>query len=424
MARPRPSLCINGVLPHHLLLEVFGCLPLTDAFRCRSVCKLWLSCLRDDPYFIAQYILRRIREQPLNEEDQGRTHVQCNVSEMLVLTPTWNLPPGFSFSLDFLPFYAGLDRDHKTLKQVVEGSSNGLLLCSPNDYSRRLYYICNPLTKQWLALPRSPRFDHPYFLVAFFCDPFYSYDGEDGSVTLNDRFGVKVVRLPFFLGNEEGSPIEMEVEIFSSQTGCWTTSTVMLPKRLRFDEYNPQIAIPHNGRLYWFVEPCDILIYDLSKNEFLLESHELPSFAMRSFFYWNRQLVEFKGFSLCQGSFWVGQTEKWLLRVFNLRNGEWFLTHDVHILHDMYCSSSLARQSVQRSYAGIEFRSMHPVDPNVAYLSVDGEILECDFRNRTIKVEAEIENYGQDSLQLVYWFNVLTFPLPLWPTPLPRLPAT
>ncbi|CAI0396194.1 unnamed protein product [Linum tenue] len=364
MARPRPSLCINGVLPHHLLLEVFGCLPLTDAFRCRSVCKLWLSCL---------------------------------------------------------------DRDHKTLKQVVEGSSNGLLLCSPNDYSRRLYYICNPLTKQWLALPRSPpRRRHHYVQVGFICDPFYhvQYDGEDGSVTLNDRFGVKVVRLPFFLGNEEGSPIEMEVEIFSSQTGCWTTSTVMLPKRLRFDEYNPQIAIPHNGRLYWFVEPCDILIYDLSKNEFLLESHELPSFAMRSFFYWNRQLVEFKGFSLCQGSFWVGQTEKWLLRVFNLRNGEWFLTHDVHILHDMYCSSSLARQSVQRSYAGIEFRSMHPVDPNVAYLSVDGEILECDFRNRTIKVEAEIENYGQDSLQLVYWFNVLTFPLPLWPTPLPRLPAT
>ncbi|CAI0396193.1 unnamed protein product [Linum tenue] len=424
---PPPLPCINDVLPHHLLVQVFARLPYRTAFRSRSVCKLWLSCMHDDPWFVKRFIHHRIKNRSSNREDQQQVvgHVRCNLRVMLLVVtrPCGIIPHAPRFSLDFLPCLAGWKgTSHPSSRRLIVGSSNGLLLCTLNHEE---YYICNPLTKQWLALP-PPRRRHHYVQVGFICDPFYhvQYDGEDGSVTLNDRFGVKVVRLPFFLGNEEGSPIEMEVEIFSSQTGCWTTSTVMLPKRLRFDEYNPQIAIPHNGRLYWFVEPCDILIYDLSKNEFLLESHELPSFAMRSFFYWNRQLVEFKGFSLCQGSFWVGQTEKWLLRVFNLRNGEWFLTHDVHILHDMYCSSSLARQSVQRSYAGIEFRSMHPVDPNVAYLSVDGEILECDFRNRTIKVEAEIENYGQDSLQLVYWFNVLTFPLPLWPTPLPRLPAT
>ncbi|CAL1363170.1 unnamed protein product [Linum trigynum] len=410
MARPRPSLSINGVLPHHLLLEVFGCLPLTDAFRCRSVCKLWLSCLRDDPYFIGQYILRRIREQPLNEEDQGRTHVQCNVSEMLVLTPTWNLPPGFSFSLDFLPVYAGLDRDHKTLKQVVEGFSNGLLLCSPNVYSRRLYYICNPLTKQWLALPRSPRFDHPYFLVAFFCDPFYS-QGDNGLITLNHRFRFKVVRLLNGWGIKEG---EILVEMFSSQKGCWTTSKLILPESVLPEHYLRSV-VPCNGKLYCLIEPCDTFVYDPDKNEFLQDCIPPPlnlTYIQNDL---ERTLEALTGFSLCRGSLWIGQCFPWHLRIFELVDGGWRMRHDVDVSE---LDSCLRVKDMLFPYSEpIVFRTMHPLDSMLAYFSVENVILECDFRAKRLNLVSECEHEGnrRDCL------NVSPVVLPLWPTPLPAL---
>ncbi|KAJ7953624.1 F-box protein [Quillaja saponaria] len=60
--------------------------------------------------------------------------------------------PGFS--LDFLPCY----RANETCPIHIVGTSKDLMLCCESKFSLRVvYYICNPLTKHWVALPPAPQ---------------------------------------------------------------------------------------------------------------------------------------------------------------------------------------------------------------------------------------------------------------------------
>ncbi|CAN1123754.1 Putative F-box/kelch-repeat protein At1g15680 [Linum perenne] len=389
------ALCINDVLPHHLLTEVLIRIPSIDLLRCKTVCKLWLSLLDKDTDFVRQFLLQRVRERSrLNgdEEDKQPIHVRWDSTEMVTMTPAWYCADASKFSLDFLPIFDGLHFGNQDLCDIVLGSSNGLLLCTSDRTYAGSYYICNPITKQWLELPPyppRPGDSNEYVKVGFISDPFYNINDDDHSITVNNDFGVKVIRLDCSRYNldEDEDVREIDVEVFSSQTGCWTTSKVQLPDHVEGELeflYRGVIA-PYNGKIYWILQDeREFLIYDISKNEFLMNRLDLPSNALR---YEHGEISPFIWISLCQESLWMAQALKWQLRVYMLvDDDQWCLKHDVDILNDMEWGPVL---SLLREYLigadndYIAFYSMHPSDPMVGYVATDHVLLKCNFQSRT-----------------------------------------
>nr|KAJ0208546.1 hypothetical protein LSAT_V11C500243120 [Lactuca sativa] len=92
--------------------------------------------------------------------------------------------------------------------------SNGLILCCWRSGSRFVYYICDPLTRQWITLPR--------------CEPKYSF--KEGLITtVNEDHmltGYTVVRL------EHGTSNYLNLEILTSETGKWIS--YKLPSSIPF----------------------------------------------------------------------------------------------------------------------------------------------------------------------------------------------
>ncbi|CAN0892732.1 hypothetical protein LINGRAHAP2_LOCUS17733 [Linum grandiflorum] len=230
MARANSSgLCINDVLSNDELTEIFLRIDPMDLFRCKLVCKRWLSCTGNEEDFVAPFILRRSKEPPplcVDKGDDHETiHLKWSRSERVLLNPTW-------YCLSFRKFSSILHRNHrlrccsdyfdKDLSSTIVGSSNGLLLVSGFGSSPGRYCICNPITKHWLELPpfTSSRSSRSFNLqVGFITDPFYELWDDNCSVSVKKGISAKVVRLDFarYNGNEKDG--QVDVEVFSSDTG-------------------------------------------------------------------------------------------------------------------------------------------------------------------------------------------------------------
>ncbi|KAI5343628.1 hypothetical protein L3X38_011504 [Prunus dulcis] len=59
---------------------------------------------------------------------------------------------------------------YKDLKPGVVGTYDDLVLCCAAKCHQRDYYICNPYTQQWVALPPSPQCHKRVVAVGFICD--------------------------------------------------------------------------------------------------------------------------------------------------------------------------------------------------------------------------------------------------------------
>ncbi|CAN0928409.1 F-box protein At5g49610 [Linum grandiflorum] len=399
-----PSVCINDVLSLHLLVEILSRLPMRIVFQCKTVCKVWLSCIQgNDSGFIGQFIQRN--DDHDLQQKQIMIPVALNRSEMVLVEPSCTVTVTDSeLSLDFLPFYRHFVPPPEG-RDIVLASNNGLLVCSPNNSRYAEYYICNPLTRQWIALPRPPRCNERDIGVGFTCDPFYN--GESHSV--NYHFGVKLVRLLLT------HPLHISAEVFSNRTGwCGLVLPDGIERAISF--YVPPVS--YNGKIHLLLRNRDMTVYDPETQEIMPEGVASGPPAEELYFQLGtaKQFFGFRRLSVCRGSFWLGQVFNARVRVFNLVNGVWRLEHDVDIYSGMkyWSSRSVQLKTVTRP-CGFVFCSMHPSDPMIAYLSVDGSFLECDFRDRTMKVVSEQE--GNLS-------NVVTLSLPPWPTPLPAISST
>ncbi|CAN0886611.1 F-box protein At5g49610 [Linum grandiflorum] len=409
--------CINDVLSLHLLVEVLARLPLRHVFQCKSVCKLWLSCIQDS-CFIGRFVqLNEEKNDDLQQKQMIPIPAATNINEMLMIQPSCSISVTASqVSLDFLPFLAEWVPPPKgtlNLNKALLASNNGLLVCTPKNSQ---YYICNPLTRQWLALPRPPPSKKMGALgVAFICD---------------SRFGLNLVRLLISHHATDGNPPEMSAELFSSKTGGW--STLELPDDIVNVLFIHCPPVSYKGKIHWLPRDGNFMIYDPETKKLLMErvANGLPAEELCIIKGTSRHGVGFDKLSVCQGSFWISQSLNGYVRVFRLVNGVWSLEHDVDACNEMKWSSSSvqqelvngarngARNGAGNSYYGapfVHFFALHPSDPMIAYMSVDSSFLECNFRDRTMQVLSQLSGHKSR------WSNGLTLSLPPWPTPLPAL---
>ncbi|KAI5328363.1 hypothetical protein L3X38_027760 [Prunus dulcis] len=215
-------------LPEVLLVEIIcrlSCIKLV--FQCKCVSKHWCELISSS-HFVGQYVRRqRDLKTPILGTvvvDNGTFFRMEDEDGLMSLQ---------------LPVISEAAPEQKLF---VVGACNDLVLCCPSKVDQRDYYICNPYTKKWVALPPPPRI-HNWVSVGFICDPYYNYNSSstfDDEISINAEYRWRVVRLRQ----------EFYVDIFFSETGEWRESAnVVCGLRNYFDIKTAGVAC--NGKLYF-----------------------------------------------------------------------------------------------------------------------------------------------------------------------------
>ena len=214
-----------------MLFEILSRLPCRLALQCKSISKRWYSLI-SDPSFIRGFCHRH-----RNYSDPFTLLLQYHRNILVVPSENSDLylhccGGGFDF-LNFLPC---IERGRENFPYRIKAAFNDLLLVCRNVPPMHSlpcfteYYICNPLTKQWLMLPsRRTRI----VMVGFICEPY----SQQELAIANYRY--KVVRWIF--PSFESNTSELEMEIFSSGTGEWSNFVVSLPRGWRFNPTETEI---------------------------------------------------------------------------------------------------------------------------------------------------------------------------------------
>lgn len=310
---------------------------------------------------------------------------------------------------------------------TVVGTYNDLVLCCATREFERVYYICNPHTSQWIALPPTPT-QSPYRAKAgIICDPYYNYK-EDGAgkgqiFQLNSEYRCKVVRLlpldfQFKQKDQDfGSfKYKFKVQVFSCETGEWTESVVL--SEMPLFEVDTGISLSCKGVLYWmgYFRTCF-----LGLDPFMIINTNSNGTSCNSVDYSKCQLIKIGSrnkvecVGICRGclrmcSFdWDTSTlDVWDMKRDEFHSqmvaGNW--EHKVYELREDLAPMNDLVPAVIAS---------DPNNDDLWYLNIDGEIVRCNIRTGKWS-----EMVGKSELNL----NGHLFPLvlPWWPNPVPRLP--
>ncbi|CAI0467557.1 unnamed protein product [Linum tenue] len=222
--------------PDEVILQILVRLPVKPLFRARTVCKRWLS-LSKDKYFIQFY----------NELAVKNSTVLLDVSDSSELKSTLicvdNLAGVSEFSLDFID-----DR------VKIRASCNGLLCCSGVP-DRGLYYVCNPMTRQFKVLPRNR--ERP--ITRFYPNSEATLVGLACDLTLH-KFNVVVAFYHRAFGHRPDGTFVCYV--FDSGMNKWRKFVSIQDDH--FTHMNRHQVVFVNGSLHWLTGSClFVLVLDV-----------------------------------------------------------------------------------------------------------------------------------------------------------------
>ncbi|CAH9101031.1 unnamed protein product, partial [Cuscuta epithymum] len=325
---------MNNVFSNDLLLEILHRIPAKSAVRCKAVCKRWRNLISTHFFmdlFCSHHPLREGKEECLATGCSTKIH-------MFLIHP--HFEP--DFSLDFLPFFEAA-KDSK----FILGFSNGLLLCNPDPKDQIFYYICNPITKNWVSLPAAPAVHEDLDIsVGFAHYPDLSCPG------------FKIVRVLPPLNTKPVS--DFEVDIFCSWTGTWTRRTVTSPKPItwvRLVVLPP--AVFYRGCLHWLIRDFHTIVYDV-KNDKINFIVDRPNGLVE---FWGMDLY---GFSLCGGLFYVAQLHYTVLIIWQLNHNEWTMKRKVNLEEES--SIRFGREWLMCLSTPCQNLLLHPYDIDVFYV--------------------------------------------------------
>ncbi|XP_022723039.1 F-box protein At5g49610-like isoform X2 [Durio zibethinus] len=217
----------------HLILAR---LPVKSLFKAKTVCKLWYR-LASDKYFI------RLYNEVSGKNPMVLVEISDSTESKSSLICVDNLRGVSEFSLDFLK-----DR------VKVRASCNGLLCCSSIP-DKGVFYVCNPMTREFKLLPKSrgrpvTRFypDGEAMLVGLACD------------LSRNKFNVVLAGHHRTFGHRpDGTFICL---IFDSDSNKWRKFLSF--QEDHFTHMNKNQVVFVNGALHWLTASCSyILALDL-----------------------------------------------------------------------------------------------------------------------------------------------------------------
>ncbi|KAL5701813.1 hypothetical protein ACHQM5_027110 [Ranunculus cassubicifolius] len=221
--------------------------------RCKCVCKRWQNVI-SDPTFMEGFITRS-KASPLT------TAMICHQynEEKRLGERLYEFDRNIDFNNSLLDISLGFIRS----PTVIIASHNGILLCvhKPSkdvfidrmDKILRNYIVCNPLTKQWLNLPK-PAHEHSVQNTVF-----YTYIKEQ-------QIEFEVVSFTYVTN------FELNIEVYSSETKTWKLSKTSHDGEL--GRY-ANVRGLFNESVY-FCGDQKVYVYDLTEKS--LGTLELPVF--------------------------------------------------------------------------------------------------------------------------------------------------
>uniref|UniRef100_A0A7N2LK19 F-box domain-containing protein n=1 Tax=Quercus lobata TaxID=97700 RepID=A0A7N2LK19_QUELO len=304
--RTRMATAIDDI-PIDLVLEILHRLDLKSATRCKSMSKEWCSVITDpffarcfvnynnsrpivdhwpftlllqctnwrtknghlllpleeEPYFKSlPYIPPMYQEQRHNEFNiQASCHDLFLCSESAVCT-NWQtrnghllLPLEEEPYFKSLPYIPPMYQEQRHNEFNIQASCHDLFLCSESavvsDHNTPFfYYVINPITRQWTALPPLP---DQYTASVVRRRPRIGFLCNSCDILLHHhhqqlQLSFRVMLIPEF----EGMPTEFKVYIFSSDTSKWSESLVSCPAPEGFELASFAFpTVPYNGLLFW-----------------------------------------------------------------------------------------------------------------------------------------------------------------------------
>lgn len=239
-------------LPDSLLLEILSRLPLKSIFRFKCVCKHWLSLI-SQPSFCRFYFDRVV------EAKAGCKTVDFRILYRYIYVSKFDnvlerFRPEIYDSKDVsVLFMSSFEEQQQSDQFKVLGVSNGLVLCCL--LGPLIYYVCDPVTRQWITLPRG-RDKSPSRHPVFFGEGFVSKVNEDNVLT---SFTVVRVELLNVLSSY------LYLETFSSETGRWVGHKLPCDKPIALLKRGGG-PICFNGILHWFVYDHGMVAFDPLKD--------------------------------------------------------------------------------------------------------------------------------------------------------------
>lgn len=154
---------IDG-LPEVLLVEILSRLPSKFVFQYKCVSKSWCTLI-SHPYC-------RVRHLQNQSDDEPSPPLVTSLF-FVITTGREQLKEYLTISKQIRRLDFSLSRLlHLDKEPVVVATYNDLILCCKTRRRQRNYYICNPYTKQWVALPPAPTCQGNVH-VGFICDSYH-----------------------------------------------------------------------------------------------------------------------------------------------------------------------------------------------------------------------------------------------------------
>ncbi|KAF5956606.1 hypothetical protein HYC85_003831 [Camellia sinensis] len=253
---------------------------------------------------------------------------------------------------------------------ILVASSNGFLLCNQNRNHQMRYYIYNPATKQWAALPKPPKC-YRSVATGFVCNDNTCDPYKDSICYKVVRFGIPKC----FIDIQS----IVTIECFSSETGAWMTVNLIpdVPLPL-FPTNDPAVVI--DEVFYWLdigprIIACDMVQRQCWVMNFPGEPKEVSSMCL----------------AVLNGHLHYGiaddvSIEIWSLEGdFRCRLAQWHMKHRVRVvsLANRYPEIfGLVDNLIISAVVGF-----HPADEHrIVYLNLRGKVISYHINNGIVEV--------------------------------------
>ncbi|KVI02473.1 F-box protein At1g49990-like isoform X1 [Cynara cardunculus var. scolymus] len=393
-------------LPESLLLEILSRLPLQSIFRFKCVCKQWRSLI-SQPSFCRFYFTANAASSSIPFRILYR---YIYVSKFKDILDRFR-PDTYNSSKFSVLFLSSFEEQQQSDQFKILAVSNGLILCCL--LGPLIYYICDPVTRQWITLPRG-RDKYPNRHPIFFGEGLVSRVNEDNVLT-----SYTVVRVELL----NSLSTYLNLEMFSSETGKWVfyrlpcTNPIALLKR-------GGGPISYNGILHWFVYNHGMVAFDPHKDPKSCRLIQFPVDRDVESEYKHDGLYRLCG--ECQGRlrFFEVAPEPFSFYVFSMwdlkdyEKGEWVSEFKV-TRSDL--SSSDPELGTWLTTAAFLPLSFHPFNLDIVYLRCVelACIVSYNIRDKRLDVACETIGVVED----LSWRVVVPFVIPRWPTPVPIPPG-
>lgn len=388
--------------PESLLLEILIRLPVKSIFRFKCVCKNW-QLLISHPSFARFYVSRRLNASSPFRIFYRYIYVSTFKEVLKRLRPDVYVSPEFS-----VLFLSTFEEQQQSDQFKILAVSNGLIMCCL--LGPLIYYVCDPVTRQWITLPRG-RHNAPNRHPMFFGEGLVSKINEDNVLT-----SYKAVRVEW-LSVESNF---LNLETFSSETGTWTEYRLFCPKRIRMLKRGGG-PIHFNGILHWFVYDHGMVAFDPYRDTKRCRLIQFPE---------GRDIEnEYKHDGLyrlcdeCQGKLRYFEVapepseffcfSMWVLN--DYEKGEWLLEFQV-TRSDLWSNDdNLSSWLLRATFIPLSF---HPFNLDVVYLRCVERSCIVSYNIRAKRMDVSCEPIGV--VEDLSWRVVVPVVLPMWPTPLPH----